>query len=379
MRVRVEPRLRTLLPLLTLFVLALSAVPAAAQAPVVETRTQPREHVVRRGDTLWDLARTYLMNAFLWPRIFDANRSVVEDPHWIYPDERLTIPGLEDTLAVPIAISERPAGIVPSQAAAPPGMGRSRFYRPTEAAPAQAEEQVVDVSRPAEQPYAVTPAEHASAAWLADTASLGAVGQMTRLADPTRRDDRLPSRIHPFMQIYVGRLRAEAPAAGTELLIVGVRDAVEGFGHKVVPLARVRVIEQAEGSVVAEVVKQYGEARAGDLVIPAPAEPAMPRSMASDVSNGAQGELIAFLDEDPLKGNPDQGFIDLGSDQVGLGDVLTVYLPADVAGGTELQSARVARLKVIRTEEGSSTVRVLQVQHTGLAHGMPVRVTQRTP
>jgi hypothetical protein len=360
-----------------LFGLVVSAQPAVAQEPVVENRTQPREHVVRRGDTLWGLARTYLMNAFLWPRIFDANRSVVEDPHWIYPNERLMIPGLEDTLAVPISVTERPAGIEPS-GMTPATPSRSRFYQPP--APLREErEEVVQQVVAQEMPYIVTPAEHAAAPWLADTAALGTVGQMIRLADPTRRNDKLPSRLHPYDHLYVGRMRGAAPAPGTELLIVGVRDEVEGFGNKVVPVARVSVVEPTRDGFVAAVTHQYGEAKAGDLVIPAPGQPSLPRGVPSDVSDGARGQLLAFLDEDPLKGNPDMAFIDMGSGEVGLGDLLTVYLPEDIAGGSELQTARIARLKVIRTESSSATVRVLQVENTGLAHGMPVRVTQRSP
>lgn len=372
MRVRVEPRLRTLLPLLALLVPVATARPAAAQTPVVESRSQPREHLVRRGDTLWDLARTYLMNAFLWPRIFEANRSVVENPHWIYPDERLTIPGLEDTLAVPLGQAEG-VELLPSEAMPPAGQGRSRFYQ---APPAPAEVEVVTQER--ELPYAVTPAEHEAAAWLADTTALGAVGRLVWPADPTRRDDKLGSRVHPYMLVYIGQLTGSAPADGTELLLVGTRELVPGYGHKVVPMARVRVVERAGDAVVAEIVKQYGEARTGDMAIPVPPEPTFPRGLPSDVVDGARGRLIAFLDEDPLKGNPDHAFIDLGSSSVGLGDVLTVYLPPEVAGGTELQTARVARLKVIRADASSSTVRVLSVRHTGLANGMPVRVTQRT-
>ena len=32
-------------------------------------------HIVERGDTLWDLSKRYLNNPFLWPQIWDKNRS----------------------------------------------------------------------------------------------------------------------------------------------------------------------------------------------------------------------------------------------------------------------------------------------------------------
>jgi hypothetical protein len=48
-------------------------------------------HIVERGDTLWDLSRTYLGNPYLWPQIWDQNRYVT-DAHWIYPGDPLLLP-----------------------------------------------------------------------------------------------------------------------------------------------------------------------------------------------------------------------------------------------------------------------------------------------
>ncbi len=369
MHARVDHRPRILLPLALLILMALPASPAAAQ----QQTTQPREHVVRRGDTLWGLARTYLMNPFLWPRIFDANRSVVEDPHWIYPDERLMIPGLTDTLAVPISVVEQAPAAPVEQ-----GQGRSRFFDPQApvgtpaAAPTQlsfAQEEDISVSR----------AEQAAAPWLADTSSLGIVGRVTALSDPRRRSDLLAQRVHPHDRLYVGRLRGGSPANGDSLLVVDIRQAVRGFGHKIVPVALVRVEEQADGAVVAVVLHQHGEARTGDVVILAPPRPQAVSGRPADIANGPTGEIVAFLDEDPLKGVVDQGFIDLGADQVRLGDILVASLPPEVAGGEGLRVGRVARLKVVRTDERSSTVRVLDMYNTALTSGLPVRVTQRQP
>jgi hypothetical protein len=52
----------------------------------------PRTHLVVRGDTLWAIARHFYGSGAAWPRIFDANRNQIRDPHWIYPGQKFAIP-----------------------------------------------------------------------------------------------------------------------------------------------------------------------------------------------------------------------------------------------------------------------------------------------
>jgi LysM repeat protein len=60
-----------------------------AQAPV----ERPATHTVKRGDTLWDLAQQYLGDPFQWPQIYQLNKDLIKDPHWIYPNQVFNIPG----------------------------------------------------------------------------------------------------------------------------------------------------------------------------------------------------------------------------------------------------------------------------------------------
>ena len=67
------------------------------------------EHVVKKGDTLWDIARTYLKDPFKWPDVFSRNSDIVENPHWIYPGENIRIPKGEVKPEVLAKIDTKPS------------------------------------------------------------------------------------------------------------------------------------------------------------------------------------------------------------------------------------------------------------------------------
>ena len=68
---------------------------------VTETITESITHTVVRGDTLWDLAYTYLGDSLRWPEIYENNTDIIADPHWIYPGQVLYIKrGTESTKQV---------------------------------------------------------------------------------------------------------------------------------------------------------------------------------------------------------------------------------------------------------------------------------------
>lgn len=58
-------------------------------------------HRVVPGDTLWDLAASYLGDPYLWPQIWERN-PYIKDSHWIYPG---------DPVAIDVAVQEPPVEI----------------------------------------------------------------------------------------------------------------------------------------------------------------------------------------------------------------------------------------------------------------------------
>lgn len=60
------------------------------------TQTNPKAttktYVVKSGDTLWGIAKTYYGNGVEYPKIFNANRNIIKNPNLIYPGQKLVIP-----------------------------------------------------------------------------------------------------------------------------------------------------------------------------------------------------------------------------------------------------------------------------------------------
>jgi hypothetical protein len=56
--------------------------------PVPLAEGHPNEYVVQVGDTLWDIAATFLKDPWYWPEIWYVNPDI-ENPHLIYPGDIL--------------------------------------------------------------------------------------------------------------------------------------------------------------------------------------------------------------------------------------------------------------------------------------------------
>lgn len=93
--------------------LAVALLTVATFAAAVELRgDHPDTYVVKRGDTLWDIAGRFLKRPWLWPEIWQANPQV-KNPHLIYPGDVLSLAYLDRVAMQPGQRSEGPVNAVP--------------------------------------------------------------------------------------------------------------------------------------------------------------------------------------------------------------------------------------------------------------------------
>lgn len=362
-------------------VASVAAVCAAGDAPAQQgadaaAPDRQREHVVRDGDTLWDLAEMYLDDPFLWPRIHEVNTEVVENPHLIYPDERLRIPGM--------AADAEPSPAEPTdprpQLEATP-VRHTRFYTPPPE-PVEEDPTVVAEGETAGS-EAVPEAEFRTAPWLADPATLPVVARMIRQSAPGRVETVALPGVHRFEEISLARTGGEAPEPADELLLIQLGREIEPWGRVVEPVAVVTVAAVEDDVILGEVTELFGSVEPGDLALPVEPFTAVSGVEPQRVEGGPTGRIVAFRDERQLHKTSDQAFIDLGSGQgVEIGDELVAWLPerrVEMDGEHSLPAEPIAVLRVIRVTTRTSTARVIDLRHPVLEPGLPVRVVRKVP
>jgi hypothetical protein len=228
----------------------------------------------------------------------------------------------------------------------------------------------VDTRRPV-----MTVAQYLSVPWLAPVGEAMPTAAIVRKADPAATQGRLAPTLLPNERVHVA-LAGLPASAGDTLVVVRPGRVIGASGRIMEPLGLLRVETVAAGEAVARLVAQYGDARAGDLVMRPGAVPEFGAGDPADVTTGPEGELLEFLSREPLHGTTDIAFISLGRGHgIGIGDEFAVYVPA----ATGLPPEHVGVVRVVRVGERSSTVRVVAVTSTALGDGLPVKMIRKMP
>jgi len=383
---------------------------AAAAHDTGLTAQVPSEHTVAAGETLWSIAQLYFGDPLLWPEIYRLNTSVIEDPHWIYPGEILSLAGMStiaqgaDTAttiaqnptpsaADTVKAQANPADTVAAQPdTLPPDTTQAVIEAPPPPPPSETYETVFDHPRTQRQrvqdvlrgyshpPYRpLRRGEFYSAGFLTEQENLPWASVVGGTAQPLIRSLSGRSTAMQFQQIAVRPPSHASYHVGDSLLVARIDRPEPKWGDVVVPLGVARVTEVQKNQVLADIVLQFGRIHDGHLAIPLEPfkDPGEVRPAA--VEHGLEAHVIDQRDPHELAGAQQIMFLDRGrADGVTLGDVFEVYKPASGIVGQPGEETRVI-LMIVHTREHSSSGLVLNVVRPDVDPGLPARLIKKMP
>lgn len=69
-----------------------SSAASSAESMEAPARQEKKTYVVQSGDSLSKIAKAHYGDAMQYPKIFEANRHILDDPNKIFPGQELIIP-----------------------------------------------------------------------------------------------------------------------------------------------------------------------------------------------------------------------------------------------------------------------------------------------
>lgn len=333
--------------------------PAAAQADPGAARADSAAavHVVRRGDTLWDLAISYLRSPLRWREIHAANRDVVENPHWIYPGERLRIPGT----AAPAAATPADAVATGPTGAPPPATVGAVRVTSAIAGPDQSFV-VPSLDRMGDERSRLARrlADYLAAPYLHRVGGPAGAGTVRAAGLHTVSDAVGDRWLQLGDAVRLSMPAGTDPQVGQKLIAFALAERVHG-GQVVRPTGIVEVTEFEGATVHGRVIVMLDAMHDGNGVLPLPALPA--EGVSAPAGSGAAVAWVA--DDVPLPSL--QSWLLLSGDAgvtFGVQDEVELYRTASDGAREPLGTARVARV-----EGGMASVFVTGITQPGIEVG----------
>ncbi|MDP9120235.1 MAG: LysM peptidoglycan-binding domain-containing protein [Acidobacteriota bacterium] len=333
-------------------------------------------YVIVRGDTLWDLAKRFYGNPYLWPQLWEKNRYIL-DAHWIYPGDPLAT-GVE--VAPVDSLSSATGGGTPSSPGeepmpAPEVQGVMSSVQATGApVPLGSESDIYCtgfIGDPDQKfPLAIAGSEyealHPSTTFLNMKPIQGAFGPVN-----TAKYDLSAGDI-----VYLNGGRAQGLSPGQQFTVVEKgRKVIHPIRHDVVGrfyqyLGRVRVLSVQDDSAIGEIAHSCSAIHKGSLLQPfepVPVPLARPTAMRPVNLPPAAEKLreapVILLARDDIftVGQDSVVLIDrLDNQDLTPGDIFTIYRLHD---GNNFPPVLLGELAVLSVHAHSAVAKIIQSRY----------------
>ncbi|HUQ48129.1 MAG TPA: LysM peptidoglycan-binding domain-containing protein [Gemmatimonadaceae bacterium] len=327
------------------------------------------EHVVKKGDTLWDIAKAFLKDPFKWPEVFSRNSDIVEDAHWIYPGENIRIPRGEVKPEVLARIDTKPAvpGIQHTVFAVVPGMYSDRV---------QSDGSVMGRAGS----YGVSRGEIDSAPFGDRKGGPSGAGRLAAAYDRpgiAAPDGERRFQLHD--RVFVKMPAGVAAFSGQLLLTYRLGEEISDNAQLVIPTGIVRVESQQPGQpALASIVRQFDEMRLGQplmLLAETMTTPGVPVPVAA-----GQSEKVIYISGNNVLPSL-QSYVVLTSrlaTSVRVGDRFTL-IDDSVDPRYPAPPVPAAVAEVVKVTPFAVTAIVIDQDQPRIRTGMTARLTARMP
>ncbi|MDP9205383.1 MAG: LysM peptidoglycan-binding domain-containing protein [Gemmatimonadota bacterium] len=345
------------------------------------------KHVVKKGDTLWDLAKFYLKDPFRWPEIFRRNTDVVENPHWIYPGEVIRIWG-DEVRAEAMAHADSAGEIVshvttrPAPPPNPVNVGEQSdltvFASPMSRAAASMTSDVIGRSASGK----VRRGEIEAAPYADRDGGPKGAGRLIASVDrPGIKTSIIQSRYQLNDDLYLDLPRGFVARLGDTYMSYVLGPNLGEFGQVVIPTGILRIESVSAGQgAVARIIRQFGEVKLQQSVIAAPDLP-YPTGSLSPVIGGTRGKVV-YVHEEPVLPSIGHYVMISSNARNGLhvGDEITFIDNSTGREETDPAPPVIAGVgQVVRVTQYAATAIIVRQTQPTIRDGMPVRLTGKMP
>ena len=355
--------------------LALAAGSALAQAPV----ERPATHTVKRGDTLWDLAKTYLGDAFQWPQIYRLNMATIKDPHWIYPGQLFKLPG--GAMGTPEVAGDATGAAPGAGAPQAPAVIRKGSITVFNPAFQHVEKKTRESAIMSARRTAVRPGDFEAAPFMWSAGGPADSGLLEGTAGTAGVALTLSLRpIQYREEVFITIPKGVDAAVGMKFMSYRMGALIPGQGQVVVPTGELKIVSLMDGKrAKADLIKKFEDVYAGHRVALLDTL-RMPSNVFPARIDFGVSTRISWIYADPKLTGVGGALILSATGAQGLvsGDQVTLRRPRPESGA-DLPDEDLAVAQVTRVTPWGTSAVILSLQDAGIVAGMKAQVTAKMP